>query len=148
QIVERRKVFAKQGATRFGNDVLLDVYQYLRNLLPDAAHHPPPRGLQLREPRLDHVCLLAALEVFSALPDPFLPFQDQVGELVADFEVQELKDGQAKEQVNFNVLLILRLCQRALQDLGQQLAKRQAVRPLGTAQLDSREISGAGGLPD
>jgi len=39
------------------------------------------------------VGLLAALEMLAALANPFLSFQDNVGELVADFRSQEFQQA-------------------------------------------------------
>ena len=85
QFIERSKIFAEERPPRFGNDIIFDVREHLRNLLAYTANDSPPRGLQFRQARLDHVRLLAAFEVFASLADPFLAFQDQVGELIGQF---------------------------------------------------------------
>src|SRR5262249_8758763 len=127
QLVKRQEVFAEKRPARLEDDVLLDVNEHLCHLLAHAAHHPAPRRLQLGKPRFDDVRLLAALEMLAALPDPLLPFLNQVGELVADLEVQELQDSQPEEQVDLDVFLVFGVGQGALQHFGEQLAKGDAV---------------------
>ena len=83
-----------------------------------------PRRLHFREPRLDHVRLLAALKIFAALPDVLLDVQNHVAKLVHKLRGQKFQQRQPEQQVNFDVFLLLRLAQRTLQQLRQQFAER------------------------
>ncbi len=120
----------RRALARFGNDIVLDVGKHLRDLLPHAANNFSPRRLQLRQPRFDHVRLLAALEIFAALADPFLPFQNQVGELIGQFLRDEFQQAQAENEIDLDIFVIFGLGQRALQQVGQQLAERRIVQAL------------------
>src|SRR5262249_3231222 len=148
QIVDESKVIAKERASSLGNDVFLDVGDHLRDLLAHGTNHHAPRGLQLRKARLDDVGLLAALEIFPALADPFLALENQICELVAEFGSKKFEQSDAEEQVNFDVLVILGLGQRALQKFAQQLAKAGVVETLDGAKLDAGEIRSARILTD
>jgi len=67
--------------------------------------------------------LLAALKILAPLPNPFLPFQDQVGELIGELLGEEFQKGETENKVNLDIFVILRLCEGALQEIRQQLAE-------------------------
>ncbi len=92
--------------------------------------------------------LLAALEMLAALADPFLPFQDNVGELIADFRGEKFQQAQAEKEVDLDILVILGLGQGTLQKLRQQLAKRHRIRPSRGARLHAGKMHGTGALAD
>src|SRR5579885_2413068 len=148
QVVERREVIAEERAARLGDDGLLDVNEDLRNLLANCADDRLASRLQLGEPRLNHVRGLASLEVLSALPNPFLAFQDEIGELISGLLGEELDERKPEEQIDFDIFLILGLGERTLQEVAEAFAEGAAVRPFGFAKLDSRKVRGAGVLPD
>src|SRR5208283_6250288 len=98
--------------------------------------------------RLDYVRLLKPLENLAALAYVFLAVENHVGKLVDQFAAQEFQDGQPEQDVNFDVLLMLRPVQRALQNLRQQLAKRGGIHLFVASKIDSREIGRTDILPD
>src|SRR5579859_1540012 len=114
QFIKRRKILAEQRTASLGDDIFLDIHKHLGDLLPDPADHPPPGRLQLRQPRLDNVRLLAALEVLAALPNPFLPFQNEISELIGEFLSKKLQKAETEYQIDLDVLVIFRLCEGAL----------------------------------
>src|SRR5580704_729906 len=90
--------------------------------------------------------LLAALEVLTSLPDPFLPFQDEIGELIGQFLGEKFQQTESKNEIDLNILIILGLSQRALQEVRQQLAERRIVQALDVAQLNTGKIRRASAL--
>jgi hypothetical protein len=104
--------------------------------------------LKLRELGFDDVGLLAALEMFAALANPFLAFEDEIGELIADFEGEKFQETQAEEQVDLDVLVKIFLGNRALHEVGEQLAESGVVRTLDGAQLGTGNIGAFGVLAD
>ena len=92
--------------------------------------------------------LLAALEIFAPLANPFLPFQDEVRKLIGQFLRQEFQQRQPEGKIDLDVFMIFRLGEAALQNLGQQFAKRSVIQALRRAQFDARKISRVRALPD
>ena len=90
--------------------------------------------------------LLTALKLLSTLPDPFFPFEDEVSELVAKLLREKFQDRQAKQNVDFDVFLIFRLCNRRLQQVAKQLPEPCAINGLRVAQLYARDKSTGGVL--
>src|SRR6476661_4732233 len=117
ELVEWRKILSEESAASLGNYVLLDVDEHLRNLLSDAANYFPPSRLQLGQPCFDHMRLLAALKILAPLPNPFLPFQNQVGELIGELLGEEFQKGKTENKVNLNIFVILRLRECALEQI-------------------------------
>jgi len=78
---------------------------------------------------------LAAFKMFATLANPFLAFENQVGELIADFEGKKFQQRQAKHQVDFAVFLEFCLRDRALHEVGKELAKGGVVWALDRTQL-------------
>src|SRR4029077_17930181 len=103
--------------------------------LADDVNHAAPRRLQLRELGFDDVSLLAALEMFAALANPFLAFEDEIGELIADFKGEKFQETQAAETIDFDGRVKFFLGHRALHEVGEQLAESGVVRTLDGAQL-------------
>ncbi len=143
-----RHLFPKKSPPRFHDHIFFDVREDLRHQLANDAQHVSPRRLHLRKPRLDHVRLLAALEIFPALPDVLLHVQNHVAELIHKFRGQKFQQRQPEQQVNLNVFLLLRLAQRTLQQFRQQFAKACGINRLGIAEFDAGKIGAAGILPD
>src|SRR5271165_2414067 len=106
QLIQRRKIISEECPPRFANDAVFNVGKHLRDLLSNAPDNFSPRRLQLRQPRFNHVGLLAALEIFAALADPFLPFQNQIGELIGQFLSDEFQQAQPENEINLDVLVI------------------------------------------
>src|SRR5712692_1326598 len=128
KLVVGGEIFTKQGAAGFGNDVVFHIGNNLRHLLSNAADDFPSARLQLGQPCFDDVRLLAALEMLAPLADPLFAFEDQVGKLIANFEGQKFQQAQPEEQVDLNIFVILGLCQRTLQNLGEHFAEARIVR--------------------
>src|ERR1700694_2178724 len=84
--------------------------------------------------------------MLTALANPFLAFEDQVGKLIADFEGQKFQQAQTEEQVDLNIFMILGLRQRTLQQFGEEFAEGGTVRSSRGAQLDPRKVGSAGAL--
>ena len=137
ELVINSEVLAKQCAARFCDNVVFHVANDLSHLLSHTADNAPAGGLQFGQARFDDVRLLTAFKMFASLTDPFLSFEDEVGKLIADLEGQEFQQAKAEQQVDLDVFLILGLCQSALQELGEQLAKSGAVWSSRGAQLNS-----------
>ena len=116
--------------------------------MPNSPDDVAPGRLQLRQPRLDDVRLLAAFEQLAMLPDPFLAFENQVCKLIARLENQEFQQGQPEQQVLLDVFVIFCGGQRALQHVAEHFAECTGVRAFSLAQFDPREIRRAGALPD
>src|SRR5262249_11797875 len=146
QVVERSEFIPEQRFARLGDDVLFDIDPVLRNLLADRTNHAAPRRLQFGEARFDGVGLLAALEMLAALANPFFAFLNQVGELVRQFRGEKLQNGYPEEQIHFDVLVIFRRGQRAVEHLSEQLTEGGSVERLSGAQFDAWQISFAGVL--
>src|SRR4029077_9715570 len=106
QLVQWREVLAKERTARFADDVFFGIDDHLRDLLADDVNHAAPRRLQLRELGFDDVSLLAALEMFAALANPFLAFEDEIGELIADFKGEKFQETQGEDPIDLDVLLI------------------------------------------
>ncbi len=106
-----RQLFPKKSPSRFHDHVLFNVGEDLRHQLADDAQHISPRRLHLRKPRLNDVRLLAALEIFPALPDVLLHVQNHVAKLIHELRGQEFQQRQPEQQVDLNVFLLLRLAQ-------------------------------------
>src|SRR4029077_10307450 len=94
QFVKGSEVFAKKRAARLRDDVFFHVGENQRNLLAHSPEDAPPRRLQLRQTRFDDVGLLGTVKIFTSLADPFLTFQNQVGELIAEFLGKAFQDRQ------------------------------------------------------
>ncbi len=92
--------------------------------------------------------LLAAFEVLATLANPHLAFVDEIGKLIAHFIGQKFQEGQAEDQVDFNIFLVLGLGQSALQKLGEKFAKAGMVRRARVAELHAGKERGAGALTD
>ena len=88
------------------------------HVLAHHAEHIPAVGLQFGEARFDDVPLLGLLEMPAAAADPLLGLEHEVCELRADFLRQELQQGDAKQQVDFDILLEFRLFEAAVQQVG------------------------------
>src|SRR5579859_182000 len=123
KIVDGRKFFAEEGLASFRDDVFFDVDPALRDLLTDGANDAAARRLQFGEAGFNDVRLLAAFKMLAALANPFLAFLNEVGELIGKFGRKKFENGDAKENVEFDVLVILGVGQRAVEQFGQQLAK-------------------------
>src|SRR5437899_1556269 len=128
KLIVGRKIFSKQRAAGFGNDIVFDVDNNLGYLLSHTANDAAAGGLQLRQTRFDDVGLLAALEMLAALANPFLAFENQIGELVANLEGQEFQQAQTEEKVNLYIFVILSLGQRTLQQLREKSAEAGVIR--------------------
>src|SRR6266436_5808846 len=146
ELVVSGEILAKQRAARFCDDVVFHVANDLSHLLSDTADHASAGGLQFGQASFDAVRLLTTFKMFASFADPFLSFEDEVGKLIADLEGQKFQQAKAEQQVDLNVFVVLGLCQSTLQDLGEQLAESGAVWPTRGAQLNSRQIGGAGVL--
>ena len=117
KLIVGREIFAEQCAAGPGDGVILHIGDDLRHLLPDAANDRATRRLQLGQARFDDVSLLAAFEMLAALANPFLAFQNEVAELIADFEGEKLQQAQAEEQIDLDVFVIFGQRKRAVENL-------------------------------
>jgi len=59
--------------------------------------------------------LLAALEMFAPLANALLAFQNQVRKLVAQLLSEKFEQRDPENEIDFNVLVVLGIRQRALQ---------------------------------
>lgn len=90
--------------------------------------------------------LLTAFEMLAALTYPFLAFQNEVGELIANFKGEKLQKAQAEKKIDLDVFVIFGLGKRALENLREQFAKADGIRPAGGAQIDARKKRGTDAL--
>ena len=118
-VVGRRGFLAEERLPGSRQAVLLDLHHRLKHVLARLAEHIPAVGLQFGQPRLDHVRLLGMVEMLAAAADPLLGFEHEVRKLRADFLRQELQQGDAKQQVNLDILLVLGVLEPGVQKVGK-----------------------------
>jgi len=66
---------------------------------------------------------LAALKMFATLANPFLAFENQVGELIADFEGKKFSAALGETPGRFHCFFGICLRDRALHEVGRSLRK-------------------------
>src|SRR6267142_1940288 len=148
QFVKRREVFAKKSPARFADDVFFSVRHHLCHLLANSADHSAPRTLQFRKLCFDDVGLLAAFKMLPALANPLLAFENEIGELIADFDSEEFQQGQAKHKINVDIFVELGLSDGALHEVSEQFAKGGMVRVLHGPQFSAGDVGAFGVLTD
>src|SRR5690242_3843654 len=84
--------------------------------------------------------------MLAALTNVLLAFENKVGKLIPDFESEKLQQGEAKEQVDFDVFVKFGLRNGTLHEIGQKLAEGGMVRSLNGAEFRAGDVGTFGVL--
>ncbi len=107
----------KQRFPRSRQTVLFDLQNHLKNVLARLAKNISPVRLQFRQPGLQHVRLFAAVKMFAAAANPFLPFQHKIRKLRTDFLGKKFQERNPQQQVNLNILPVFRVLKSRVQQV-------------------------------